>query len=59
MIEVRYDSDGNMEGFSYHEDDLYEDLDMIPDWVARNSPVRTLEDHGRSNQAGENLQVQA
>lgn len=59
MLELNYDSDGKLESFDFYEDSLYEDLDSIPDWVNPRSPVRTLEDHGRSNQADEEMRLQA
>ena len=58
MIELHYDQDGELQGFNVPEN-LFEDLDTIPDWLSSDSPVRKLRSHGRSNQADENLQVQA
>jgi hypothetical protein len=41
MIYVNYDSEGTLEGISY-DDDPFEDLDQIPDWISEKSPVRSL-----------------
>lgn len=41
MIELHYDSEGTLEGISY-DDDPFEDLDSIPEWISEKSPVRSL-----------------
>jgi hypothetical protein len=44
MLELHYDSDGELQGFDVPES-LFEDLDTIPDWLSKDSPVRTMRDH--------------